>query len=280
MPTHTRKQVDDWDKADLSHDFIFSKVMLDPRILKPFLEDCVAKPIPGLKVGRQQELNATLDAKAVRLDVSAMSALGAHFNLEMQVRNYGDVPPRCRYYGSSVDQELLASGQDYGSLNDSYVIFICMFDPIGDGKAMHTFRMYDTEADQALNDGFYVILLYPFGDTSKLPANVGGIMDMLAQRKPRLNDITDLVKERIAYVKQSPELRREFQMLNMIQRDSFVEGLTEGRVEGRVETMELFAIVKKLLTGNLSNKEIIAKVKEKADVESAEVMKAIELLRS
>lgn len=40
-----------------------------------------------------------------------------------------ELSKRARYYHSQMDMELLRPGNDYAELPDTYVIFICDFDP-------------------------------------------------------------------------------------------------------------------------------------------------------
>ncbi len=71
--------------------------------------------------------------KGIRLDVYIKDDKNRHFNVEMQVANT-EIFKRSRYYHSQIDMELLSTGIDYEQLPESYVIFICDFDPIGLGK--------------------------------------------------------------------------------------------------------------------------------------------------
>ena len=47
---------------------------------------------------------------------------------------------RMRYYQAALDVAFLDQGYSYQTLNDSYIIFICLFDPIGYNRAVYTFE--------------------------------------------------------------------------------------------------------------------------------------------
>ena len=59
----------------------------------------------------------------------------------MQVQKKPALGKRSRYYQSQMDMEMLLAGEDYAELPNTYVIFICDFDPIGEGKYRYTLRM-------------------------------------------------------------------------------------------------------------------------------------------
>lgn len=74
-------------------------------------------------------------------------------HVEMQVANT-EIFKRSRYYHSQIDMELLSTGIDYEQLPESYVIFICDFDPIGLGKYKYTRRqIIEEERDYIYDDG-------------------------------------------------------------------------------------------------------------------------------
>ncbi len=51
-----------------------------------------------------------------------------------------NLPKRSRYYQGMIDLNLLESGASYEELPDSYIIFICTFDPFGKGRSRYTFQ--------------------------------------------------------------------------------------------------------------------------------------------
>ena len=56
------------------------------------------------------------------------------------------------------DSDRLKGGQSYSELRDSYIIFICNYDPFGWGKAVYRFQYTEKdEKDLYLGDGMYKI---------------------------------------------------------------------------------------------------------------------------
>ena len=78
---------------------------------------------------------------------------------------------RSRYYQSQMDMELLLSGEDYSELPDTYVIFICDFDPFEEEKYRYTFKMTCKESVQTnLEDGRTIVFLNTHGkNESEVP---------------------------------------------------------------------------------------------------------------
>ena len=52
------------------------------------------------------------------------------FNVELQVKDNKNLPRRSRYYHAQLDMDALVTGIDYNELPDTYVIFICDYDPM------------------------------------------------------------------------------------------------------------------------------------------------------
>lgn len=82
----------------------------------------------------------------VRLDVYAADANRTRFNVEMQVTLQKFLPKRSRYYHDQIDMDALLTGDSYENLPDTYVIFICDFDPFGDGLYRYSTGTYCRES--------------------------------------------------------------------------------------------------------------------------------------
>ena len=52
---------------------------------------------------------------------------------------------RSRYYHSQMDMDILLAGTDYEYLPESYVIFICDYDPLGYNKYIYTMNTHCEE---------------------------------------------------------------------------------------------------------------------------------------
>ena len=80
------------------------------------------------------------------------------FDVEIQTAKQGDLALRTRYYHSAMDTSLLHSGQYYTELKESYVIFLCMFDPIGKGLPLYHYVTKEMNSNDILNDKRHTVL--------------------------------------------------------------------------------------------------------------------------
>ena len=80
------------------------------------------------------------------------------FDVEIQTAKQGDLALRTRYYHSAMDTGLLQSGQYYTELKESYVIFLCMFDPIGKGLPLYHYVTKEMNSNDILNDKRHTVL--------------------------------------------------------------------------------------------------------------------------
>ena len=123
----------------IKNNFMFGAVMCDEDNCKEFLEMVLQIPIERVEVSKEKSIVYHPEYKGVRLDVYAKDEHNTHYNVEMQSIRKKALGKRARYYHSQLDMELIRSGEDYTELPDTYVIFICDFDPFGERKYCYTF---------------------------------------------------------------------------------------------------------------------------------------------
>lgn len=83
----------------------------------------------------------------------------AWYDIEMQVNSEKDLPLRTRYYHASMAVGILDAGQSYSELKPSYVIFICMFDFLGEREPIYRFQMMEEKKHLPLGDGQFTIMV-------------------------------------------------------------------------------------------------------------------------
>ncbi len=115
----------------IKNNFMFGAVMLDPEICREVIERCLGIPIERVEVDREKSIVYHPKYKSVRLDAYAKDGNNTRYNVEMQVKTLEHIRKRARYYHSQLDMDILLAGTDYENLPDTYVIFICDFDPFG-----------------------------------------------------------------------------------------------------------------------------------------------------
>ncbi len=148
------------EELTMKDNFMFGAVMCDEEICRNFLEMVLGFPIGQVTVCKEKSMVYHPEYKSIRLDVVARDENNTHYNVEMQVQKERDFPKRNRYYHSMLDGELLEKGCPYSALPDTYVIFVCDFDPFGKGKYCYTFENCCLEEHSLkLQDGSVSIFL-------------------------------------------------------------------------------------------------------------------------
>ena len=143
--------------------FMFAAVMSDPEICRRVLELALGIPISEVHIQTEKTMAYHSEYHGVRLDVYAADANKTRFNVEMQVKLQKFLPKRSRYYHDQIDMDALLTGDSYENLPDTYVVFICDFDPFGDGLYRYSTGTYCEETGNRVDDGVETIYLNAHG---------------------------------------------------------------------------------------------------------------------
>jgi len=128
-------------ELNLEDDFLFAKVMSDKEICRKVLEKILKVPIREVVIPTtQRTIDLLFEGKGVRLDVYVNDDKGTVYNVEMQRGRKRGLPKRSRYYGGTIDLDLICAGMPYEELKTTFIIFICTFDPFKDGRHIYTFE--------------------------------------------------------------------------------------------------------------------------------------------
>lgn len=184
------------------------------------------------------------------MDVYAKDEYQSHYNVEMQVKRKVALGKRSRYYQSQMDMELLLSGEDYSELPDTYVIFICDFDPFEEEKYRYTFKMNCKESGQTnLEDGRTIVFLNTHGkNESEVPKELITFLkyvkaDLAGSEETFDDPYVEQLQNFIRKIKGSREMEERFMIFEEMLKEERAEGFAKGREEGRStlkETLLLF----------------------------------------
>lgn len=252
-----------WCTIKISNDFLFGKVMQDPELCKELLQ----RILPELDIDHveypelQKTINEDLDAKGVRLDVYVNDEKGTVYDIEMQAVTSRYLPRRTRYYQSMIDLQLVDKGQDYDTLNDSYIIFICLSDLFGKGRYMYTFENTCKEDSEVLlNDGAKKIFLNADGKNGATSEALKAFLDYVAG-KPSEDKFVRKLDDAVEKAKKNREWRHEYMTLLMRDRENQKIGKEIGKKIGKI-----FGAISVYRDLGLSDEEIIAKLHAKFDL--------------
>ena len=102
-------------------------------------------------------MQGSVGSKGVRFDVYTKDE-NRIFDIEIQTTTQKNLPKRARYYQSVIDMDNLSHGEKYSQLKDSYVIFLCLFDPFSENLPVYFFENICRGDDKIkLNDGAYKV---------------------------------------------------------------------------------------------------------------------------
>lgn len=228
-----------WENLRLDNDFLFGKVMQDPKLCRELLQ----RILPDMKITRiifpegQKMIRPDVDAKkSVRLDIYVEDDKKVIYDVEIQKVDTKELPKRSRYYQSMIDVQLLERGHNYNELRKSFIIFICLKDIFGQGRHIYTFKNI-CEQNNAL----------PLRDEAvKIFLNAEGVLDNVS---PELKLFLDYLKGKTAgtqtedpYIqelevavrkaKRNREWRREYMMLWMRDQENIERGIEQGLKQG------------------------------------------------
>ncbi len=235
-----RVTVKQFEELSFRDDFMFGKVMQDPGLCRDVIECLLGRSIGELtEVQSQKEFKFTKDGKWIRLDVFNRDSLGEIFDTEMQNLNhktveYLDLPKRSRFYQSSIDIDFMDKNMSYKSLPDSNVLFICTFDPFGEGLCKYTFAEKSFETDMMLNDGTTKVFYNCTYKGSDIPEELAQLYDYI-ETGNTTNSLTKRINTAIEKGRRNEIWRTEYMHFERMLMDARDEGREEGREEGRVE---------------------------------------------
>lgn len=238
MPTQTTK----YEELGISNDFMFGRIMQDPKICKPFLERILGISIHHIEyIEPQKAIDLKVDARSVRLDLYVEDGTTV-YNCEMQTSKKRNLPKRSRYYQGQIDINLITRGEDYSKLKRSFVIFICTYDPFGKGAYVYSFRNRCEEfPDLELGDEAEKIFLSTVGENGSGSGLSEELKELLAYigssklpdqcKDPLLCDMDSA----LTAARTNQEWRNDFMTLELLKNECREEGRQEGIQEGKQE---------------------------------------------
>ena len=221
--------------------FMFAAVMMDEDIAKGVLERTLGIEISRVEVSYEKSIVYNPEYKGVRLDVYVKDQQGTHFDVEMQVANE-EIKKRARYYHSQIDMELLLAGTDYANLPNTYVIFICDFDPLGLGKYKYTMKQIVAEAPSyEYDDGCRTVLLSTKGtNDDEVSESLRNFLKFAGADKEKASDdyqdeFVSKLQKSVEKIRNSREMGASYMKLEELLNDKFKAGKAEGHAEGLAE---------------------------------------------
>ena len=262
----------------LTNDIIFGWIMKSE-------ENCLAiirAILPELNITRivhkeiQHDITPVASTRGVRFDAVVQDDQKRYYDIEMQVENTGDLGKRTRYYQSQIDNETLMKGETFHKLKESFVIFLCAFDPFSYGLRRYQFHQYeDTIRNLRLDTHAHVLFINSKGTEGEVSNDLAGIIDVMNQKPNQTNPLASKLMKEIDYYNQDSEKRRELMDYATKLKDERLIGIKEGEKIGEEKGIKkgarniiiefkanqaapsfIFQFVKNAYKGKLTDEEI------------------------
>lgn len=206
-----------YEELSFTDDFMFSKVLQNnPELCKEIIELIIEKQISKISYPEKQKaIDITSDGKGVRFDIYVEDEQNTVYDVEMQTANTGNLSKRSRYYQGMIDLNSIERGARYSELRNSYIIFICMFDPFSKSEVRYTFESMCHEVPGLLlGSDARTIFLNPFGKTDGLSESLKSFLAYLRGEVIR-NSFAEQLDDVVQKARQHDEWRMEYMTLLM-----------------------------------------------------------------
>ena len=238
-----------WESLGISNDFIFGKVMQDEELCAELLR----RILPDVGIGsvefpeKQKTISEGIDLRGVRLDIFTRDDFKRLFDVEMEGRRRRCLSRRTRGYHIQIGINAMEREEmkTYNNLPETWVIFICCFDPFDRGRHIYTFdSLCREDPTLELGDGAHTVFLNACGTMGDVSLELKAFLDFVmgtTSDDPFVRTLAARVKE----AKQNPDWRREYMTLFMRDQEKFEEGLEQGLErgleQGRASTLDAAA---------------------------------------
>jgi len=228
------------EELTFTDDFMFGHIMQNKEICKELLECLLNIKIDHIEYPElQKSLSAFYETKGVRLDVYVKDS-DRVFDIEIQNNPELNLAKRTRYYQSMLDIDNLLKGEDYDTLKESFIIFICTFDPFGENLSTYTFRNLCIEkANLELEDKTTKIIFNAEAFEQEKNVAISAFLRYISKRIPT-DSFTEKLDSLVEKSKDNQKLRSEYLAMNLHDRDikkqAYKDGLEEGALQKALET--------------------------------------------
>ena len=220
------------DELTFCDDYMFGAVMRNPEICKSILETLLNIQIEKLEYPElQKSISTYYESKGVRLDVYVKDS-DKVFDIEVQNDSAISLPKRMRYYQSMVDMDSLLKGQDYSELKESFIIFICQYDPFTEGLPCYTFKnLCIQDKNLELNDETTKMIFNSTAYDKEKNVDIRKFLKYIRTKVPTSN-LTDKINNMVEEQKENDKFRTEYLSMNLHDRDITRKAFAEGEALG------------------------------------------------
>ncbi len=154
------------------------------------------------------------------------------FDIELQNATDVDIHLRTRYYQSMIDTDNLFKGEHYSKLPESFIIFICTYDPIGKNLPTYTFENRCIEnLEISLKDKSVKKFFNATAYKQEKDLEISAFLEYICNQKT-VDNFTTKIETLVTKIKQQEVNRKEYSTVNIHDQDNFLRGKKEGYIAG------------------------------------------------
>lgn len=234
----------------ITNDQVFKRVFgSDKELCRRLIELALEIPVSSIEyVESQHESREIKRPGGAYFDVMATLESGELIDVEMQAGSRPDMLRRARHYLGRLTTEewsKVTANQhtyNYSELPDAAVIFVCDFDPLGDGIRRYTGKMVYRGTTDHTGDGAIAVLLNAKGAGDDIEPDLAAFLAYVANGRfssgkcsfvDRIAHRVDTVNTEIGM--QGGRMKSWDEILWWSKQDGIKEGKAEGLAEGHAE---------------------------------------------
>ena len=230
------------EELTFTDDYMFGHVLRNPDICKELLERLLHIKIEKVEFPElQKTISNFYESKGIRLDVYVKDS-DKIFDIEIQNNSEINLPRRTRYYQSMLDMDNLLKGEDYDNLKESFIIFLCQFDPFSQNLPCYTFvNICREDKSLELKDGTTKVFFNSTAYSQEQDVEISALLRYISTKIPT-DDFTSRVNSIVESSKNNEKFRSEYLAMNLHDRDikvlAYKDGMAEGKKVGLAEGRE------------------------------------------
>ena len=141
---------------------------------------------------------------------------------------------------AAIDVSLLGKSKPYESLPDTFILFFCTFDYLKKALPVYTFKTMCSEDNLIkLDDGITKIIINSQAAAYEKNEKLKVFLEYMNGKVSSDDEFIQKLEHRIKEVKANEELRREYMLVNTIERDARNDGWKAGVAHGLAEGKSL-----------------------------------------
>ncbi len=231
-----------FDELTFADDGMFQAVMKDPEISAELVERLLGVRVKQVEYPElEKAIEPYYTSHGVRLDVYLKDE-NKVIDVELQSYPQKALGKRMRYYQSMADCDSLMKGQPYTKLKESYILFICKFDPFHDdnkrgyGLPCYTFKNICAENNSVNLDDKTVKVVYNAKAYESVEnPKVRALLRYILTDEPGEDEYSKRLSEFVERAKKNEKFRKEYADMNLHDFDIMTEAAEEATLQKAVE---------------------------------------------